>query len=94
MKLTTLFSLKSIPTVEMNFELKVPSVYWYKKLLFPTPESPRARNLMRKSYSPLAGVVVVPVSPIAMMESVWRRRLWEEMERSWIFDESSDFLQI
>ena len=45
--LTSLFSLKSIPTVDINRELNIPSVYWYKKLVLPTPESPRARNLIK-----------------------------------------------
>ena len=31
---------ESIQTVEINFPVKVLSVYWYKKLVFPTPVSP------------------------------------------------------
>ena len=37
---TTLFSLKSIPTVEINFPVKALSVYWNSKLVLPTPVSP------------------------------------------------------
>ena len=49
--LTTRFSLKSIPTVDMNLLLNVPSVYWYNKLVLPTPESPgikQDKNLAEK----------------------------------------------
>ena len=46
---TTRFSLKSIPIVGTNRGLKCPSVYWYNKLVFPTPESPSAKNLIKYS---------------------------------------------
>lgn len=47
---TTRFSLKSIPIVGTNRGLKCPSVYWYKRLVFPTPESPSAKNLIKYSF--------------------------------------------
>jgi len=34
------FSRKSIPTVDINLLLNEPSVYRYKKVVLPTPESP------------------------------------------------------
>jgi len=34
------FSRKSIPTVEINLLLNVPSVYRCKNVVLPTPESP------------------------------------------------------
>lgn len=43
------FSRKSIPTVEMNLLLNSLSVNWWRKLVLPTPESPRARNFIKKS---------------------------------------------
>ena len=47
--LTTRFSLKSIPIVGTKRGLKRPSVYWYKRLVLPTPESPNAKNLIKYS---------------------------------------------
>jgi len=45
---TMRFSRKSIPTVDINLLLNVPSVYRYKKVVFPTPESPEDK----KQHSP------------------------------------------
>ena len=33
-----------MPTVEMNLLLKALSVYWYSKLVLPTPESPENQH--------------------------------------------------
>jgi len=38
------FSRKSIPTVDINLLLNVPSVYRYKKVVLPTPESPAVKK--------------------------------------------------
>lgn len=46
-ELTTRFSRKSMPTVVMNLGLNLLSVYRYRKVVFPTPESPRARSFIR-----------------------------------------------
>lgn len=43
--LTTRFSLKSMPTVEINFPVNTLSVYWKSIDVFPTPESPGNSNL-------------------------------------------------
>lgn len=38
------FSRKSIPTVDINLLLNTPSVYRYKNVVLPTPESPADKN--------------------------------------------------